>query len=142
MDEPPALARCDDHGLVLVEGDSGHMTHCAACQLGLEVRLGDDLPGGRLDEHDFRNRVEWDTLVELVPLMREYLADQTDEFDLWVSHFPREGSLPAGYSDQERFVLGIGYSFGIQRKYLLREPNAAETVETLREEGYTGDVRS
>lgn len=144
-DEPVELARCDEHGLVLLAEEEGaHLTRCVACEFDLDVRLDDDLPSNKsgsrqLTEGEFRRRLTWDGVVDLIPCMREYLADQDAGGDLWVTHVAWEGDLPAGYTEQERFVLAIGYEYGAREKYLTKRGNALQTVETLRSEGYGTD---
>lgn len=135
-DEPVELSRCDDHGLALLEDDSLHHTFCAACELDLEFRPDDTL-GTPLGHDEFTQRMEADTLREIVPLMREYLED-SGEGPMWVTHFSFSGTMPAGYTEQERFVVALGYEWGSLEKHLLTDPNARQTIETLRERGYGG----
>lgn len=136
MTTPPELARCNDHGLVLLEGDRGHHTHCIACEFDVEVRL-DDTPTSDTPPltNEFTNRLEWETVQSLIPLMREYVADEWGT-DLFVTHVAWEGELPAGYTEQERFFAVIGYEKTVTVGYVMTDPAGKATVETLRDEGY------
>lgn len=140
-DSPPELARCADHGIVLVSDESdGRKRKCPCCLLDLEPNLDRTPENTHLTESEFRGRMEWETLESLVPLSREYLDDVTDhETEMWATHIPLDRSLPAGYTEQERFVFLLGYRFQLRHKYVLTETEAEETIQTLREKGYGGD---
>lgn len=139
-DQPVDLARCDEHDLVqLPEPDGSHLIMCPACEFpDVEVRLDTEI-GDHLSHHEFTDRLEWETVTELVPLMQEYLEDR-EQGPLWFTHFPWEDdAMPAGYTEQERFVFAMGYKWEGMAKHLIRQSNAVETAQTLREEGYGDD---
>lgn len=137
--QPPELARCDEHGLVMLEGDPGRLSWCAACALDIEARP-DDYPGDKpLSDEEFRNRITAQTLADLVPLVEEYVEDRQDEPEVWLAHKPWEGELPAGYSEQERYVLMVGYKWNNRAKYVSSESSAVQTIEALRANGYGGE---
>lgn len=139
---PPSfdnLAVCDEHG-IMMHADN-HKHRCPLCHIDteVEVRRDDDVPG-HLDDHQFRNRLEAETLEELLPLMRAYLEDKQDpdEVELWITLDPYPGdSLPAGYTEaQERWVNVVGFRSGIREKYLCSTMEADATISNLREQGY------
>lgn len=135
-EKPPELARCDEHGIVLVEDSSGSINRCVTCELHVEPRLDTIPENDTLTEPEFRNRLDWETTRELIPLMEAYLEDMFGESEIWVTHIPWERQLPAGYTEQERFVLAVGYRFDHLNKWVLKKSNAQKTIQTLREEGY------
>lgn len=138
-ERPPELARCEEHGLVLMEtADSAYHTECVACEFGIPFLPERSPENDTLTNSDFRGRLEWGAVTELIPLVREYLEDRQDSVELWVTHVPWSGDLPAGYAEQERFIPVIGYEWGAMEKFILRNGAAEGTVETLRENGYRG----
>lgn len=130
---PPELARCNECGFVLIpEEDDAHNNWCPGCEMDLEVRL-DDTFEGRLTHDEFTRRMTPEIIQELIPMMIEYLEDVEGEAEIWATHIPYEDDLPAGYTEQERFIPVIGYRFGTMEKYLITEGNAEETIEALQE---------
>lgn len=138
-DLPPELARCSDHDLVLMPKESAHHDWCPACELDLPVKLDTPHDHQPVSEVEFRQRLEADTVEELVPLLREYLSDRRGEADVWVTHMRWDGSLPAGYTEQERFVPVVAYAWGARGKYISTNPAAEDTIRSLRNEGYGGE---
>jgi len=137
-DRPPELARCHDHGLVLLEDGGPHLTFCAACETSADVRLDTRPENPSLTHNEFTGRVTADAVRALVPTVAEYLDDR-GEGPVFVSHVPFAGTLPAGYSEQEQFILAVGYEWGTVIKWILTGSMARETIETLTDNGYGGD---
>lgn len=138
--KPPELARCTDHYLVrLPSNETKTLDHCVACEFDIDARPDEDVPGSELTQPEFTRRLEWETVCELIPLMQKYLNDQDFPTDLWVSHIRWDGTLPAGYTEQERFVLAVCYRFDNKQKALIQNGNAEDTIETLRKSGYDND---
>lgn len=138
-DEPVELACCDEHGVTFTENADGRLNYCAACHHDLDVDVDREVAGPPLKDAEFRNRLTQEELEELVPVMEEYLDDSQDEVNMWLTHSKWDRDLPAGYSEQERFIPVIGYQFGAREKYILDAKNAKDTIETLKENGY-GDA--
>lgn len=135
-----------DHGNLAVCNEHGIMTHarderraCPACKtdVDVEIRWEMEMPGQNIVQSEVRRRLECEDIVELLPLLEEYLVDRNDEATIWITVERFDGDLPAGYSQaQERWLNVVGYEFGIRQKFITEAPNARETIETLRGEGY------
>lgn len=137
---PVEMAACPECGLVLLSDDSPHLTRCIGCELDVDVRLDDDIDSIPLDHEEFRSRLEWETVVELIPAMKAYLSDKQDDPDVWVTHVPwRQETLPAGYTEQERFVPIIRFSSGAMAQGISTESTASETLNNLRDAGYVNE---
>lgn len=143
--KPPAdnLNICNDHRLAMHSDEEAH-GRCPACILeerGHEIEVDHDIdvPGKGPIQQEVRQRLEAEDVAELVPLMTEYLADNSEDPPvLTVEKFT--GQLPAGYSDsQERWLNAVVYKYGARTKALTRSPNAHDTIEKLRSEGYGDD---
>lgn len=135
-EQPPDLSRCHDHDVQLVQDEHGSPNYCPCCELGLDARPNDDVPGST-DQAAVRSPIRKSTIRELIPLMREYLEDrQGEDYELWYTHDRYSGTLPAGYSEQERFVPVLRYNYGIRTKGMDNDHDARTTIETLSEEGY------
>lgn len=138
MPNPPRrdhLRACEVHGTI--GGGAGGSGLCPACatDVDIEVRRDDVL---RAKPLDLQWAVESETLVELIPLVLEYLEDR-GEGPAWLAMAEvRKRMLPAGYTEQERWFNVLRYRFGSMDKTIMREENARETIETLRGEGYGG----
>lgn len=141
------LAVCGEHG-VMTHTRQGRGV-CPLCKLDVEIEVrredeissGENLPPGRLNQQEITQRIDSEVMQQLLPLMDEYLADRADaddEGDLWVTVARvADGQLPAGYSKaQERWANVVGYTLGGRVKYVSTEPNAEETIESLKEAGY------
>lgn len=147
---PPAdnLNICPDHRLPMHSRQRKRM--CPACELDMDVQIRHDAPlpanklgMGTLTQTDVRLRLDAETIVELLPLMEEYLDDTQGEANMWLSTEKFEGKLPAGYSEaQERWVTVVGYTFGSREKAITQDSNAKETIETLRENGYGKEIEA
>jgi hypothetical protein len=139
-DLPVPLARCDRHGLVLVDApnDPNARQVCVACEFdGVRADLARDPPGGGPEDREFRNRLDASDVEYLLPPLREFLDDVGDgECPIWVTQMKRSGDLPAGYTEQERFIPAIGFCPTAVEKYIITTQKATETVENLRENGY------
>lgn len=142
---PPAdnLNICSDHLLAMHSRENDH-GRCPACILeeqghDVDARFDGDVPGRRVNQQEVRQRLDAETVVELLPLVEEYL-DDTGNGPVYVVPEKFEGGLPAGYSEaQERWVNVVVYEFGARRKAISAEPSARETIKTLRSEGYGDD---
>lgn len=146
-DELPSmenLAVCTDHGIMMHAKDADR--RCPLCHLDVDVdvRRDAEIPGGSIKQQEIRQRIDAETMEELLPLMDEYLEDTSDDgYDLWVAVSGLDGTLPAGYSEaQERWVNVVVYRFGAMKKCITLEQNARETIETLRGNGYGADAGS
>lgn len=145
------LAVCDEHGIMNHASDDHH-GRCPLCALDGEYDVrredeisgGEGVPQGRLSQQEIRQRIESETMQELLPIVEEYLEDRSEdgEADLWVTVAPvADGQLPMGYSKaQERWANVVGYIYGNRVKYISSSPAAEETIETLRENGYGDDA--
>lgn len=123
------LRSCHEHGVVSERGDD-----CPCCIHGIEAR-----PDGFEDSvkpSKLRWQVEPETMLEVIPLMEEYLDDM-DQGPMWVSvaTVPKT-HLPAGYTVQERWFNVLRYRWESWVKTLMIESNAQETIESLRDAGY------
>lgn len=109
---------------------------CPACETGVDVRH-DEVPGGRLVNREFRNRITHETMVTLIRIMRPYLDDK-GEGPMWigVQGWPEDEQLPAGYTEAERYQNVLVYDWGNRQKAIIMEHNAQQTIQTLQEEGY------
>jgi len=134
-DGPVELARCHEHDVALFddEGTGG----CIACECDIEARPGFEI-GQSLNDTEFRSRVTYSTARELVPILQDYLQER-GEGPVFVTHIAWNGTLPAGYTEQERFVPFVSYEFGVMAKHISTERSAQQTIEDLREEGFSGD---
>lgn len=131
------LAVCPDHEIMTHARDEKRL--CALCVLDsdIDVRRDDNMAGKSVIQQEVRQRLEAETLVELLPLMDEYVTDAFDG-DVWMTVERFEGKLPAGYSEaQERWINVVGYTTSNMKKYITTDPNARETIETLKENGYS-----
>jgi len=141
------LAVCREHGVMTHTRDGRGV--CPLCKLDVDVEVrrddkissGENLPPGRLSQMEIAQRIESEAMQELLPLMEEYLNDKAeadDEGDLWVTVARvADGQLPAGYSKaQERWANVVAFTLSGRVKYVSTEPNAEETIESLKEAGY------
>lgn len=141
-DVPPAdnLNICRDHRLAMHSAEEDH-GRCPACllaeqEIDVEVRPEAETPGRDVNQQEVRQRLDAETVADVVPVMLEYL-DDVGEGPLYLTVERFEGDLPAGYSEaQERWVNAIVYEFGSRKKALTTDGEAAATRETLRDEGY------
>lgn len=69
---------------------------------------------------------------------REYVEESWGS-EPFVTHTAWEGTLPDGYTEQERFVPALGYEKDMSVGYIFVEEAAKSTIETLREKGYHAD---
>lgn len=127
-DKSAELWVCADHGVMLM-GD-GRVDHCPSCELGVEAKPT-KVPGGQVDDLEFRNLISWTAMQELVPLMRFYLADRK-KGPMWVAcaSWP-DKVLPAGYGEHERFFNILCYTFGSFHKAISNEYDARDTITKL-----------
>lgn len=124
---------CQEHGVMLMEAEHGRLEWCPCCELGVEPRLDIAVGGKPLNDIEFRCRLSWPTLKELVPLMREYLARRkAGPMFVTVASWPKGEPLPMGYGESERFQNVLGYEWGGVHKFLLTEEEGRTTIENLR----------
>lgn len=123
------LRACPKHRVVAERGDD-----CPCCITGIESRP--DAYDNPISQLDLRWQVEPETMVELIPLMEEYLEDK-NQGPMWVTvaELPKS-ELAAGYTKQERWFNILQYRWGSFVKTICRESEASETIETLRKNGY------
>ena len=133
-DTPVELAKCHEHDIVLF--DDGKSSGCIACDCEIDARPDHEIEQA-LNDAEFRNRISYSTAKELVPVMQAYLEDR-DEGPIFVTHLSWNRELPAGYTEQERFVPFISYQFGSMVKHITTESSAKQTIKDLRDEGYSG----
>ena len=127
------LRSCPDHNVV-----SDRDEECPCCVTGVEARPEDVITD--VKPIDLRWKIEPETMVEAIELIQEYL-DDVGEGPLWIAVARlKRGYLPAGYTEQERWFNVLKYEFGSMEKTLVRQDNAEETIETLRENGYGEDA--
>ncbi len=126
---------CGKHGVMLM-GDP-RQEWCPSCELGIGARPGASIGTKRVTDDEFRNRIEWGTMQELVPLVRAYLAKRK-QGPMWIGcgSWPKEEVLPVGYNETERFFNVVGYTFGALHKFIACEDDAKKTIETLRKAGF------
>jgi hypothetical protein len=137
-DKTHDLVTCGTHGVVFMLDDK-NVRHCPCCELDVEGRPS-EYKGGRIGDMEFRDRAEWSTTRDLVPLMRAYLADKKMG-PMWISCVSwRWGPMPAGYNETERFINVISYQWGSMVKYIITDHDARRTVETLTKAGYAKDA--
>lgn len=133
------LAVCDEHGVTMHAKDERRACPLCRVDIGVEVRREDDIGDQGLKAQEVRQRIEAETMAELLPLMQEYVEDRFDG-ELWVTVERFDGKLPAGYTEaQERWVNVIGYRSGAMANYVVTAPAAKETIESLRDNGYGGE---
>lgn len=133
------LAVCNDHGIMMHARKERR--ECVLCSLDetFEVRRDKEIPGEEIKQVEVRQRLESEDLKELLPLMDEYLHDIADDPELYLTVGKYEGDMPAGYSEaQESAINVVMFRTGAMERCITKAPNAQETIETLKEEGYGG----
>lgn len=125
------IQACKTHGVVT--SDRGE---CPCCETGVESRA-EEFIGEKTTPEDLRWQIEHETLVELLPVMVNYLEER-GQGPLWVAVAELDRDvLPAGYNPPERWFNVIRYRFGSWEKTIMANANAEETLQTLRDEGYS-----
>lgn len=133
-DRASDLIVCKEHGVMLM-GEL-RMMECPSCVLKVDAHPT-KIPAGHVTDGEFRNRIEWRTMQELVPLMQAYLTDRKKGpafVACW--SWPRGGPLPAGYAETERFFNILGYGWGLLNKFIVSESEARSTIQNLRKAGF------
>lgn len=123
------LRACPEHGVVAETSDE-----CPCCETSVEARP--DAYDSTVSQLDLRWQIEPDVLIELIRVMRPYLAEK-DQGPMWVTvaELP-ETDLAAGYTVQEKWFNVLQYEWGSMQKTICQNEDAKETIATLRENGY------
>ena len=125
------LRACHEHGVVAERN-----APCPCCQTNIEARPGGF--NGYTSSEDLRWHIEPDTMLELLPLVEEFVDDEGLEAWVAVAELDKK-QLPAGYTQQERWYNVVCISGTVSVKYLMHDSQARETIENLRDAGYGGD---
>lgn len=129
------LRACPEHRVV-AERDAP----CPCCVTDAEARPDAFMDGAEhpVEQEDLRWHIEPDTMIELIPLVREYLDDRgAGPFYVSVAELGLD-LLPVGYTEQERWFNVLMIDGSMTRKTLMQESEARETIENLRSNGYEG----
>lgn len=129
-----ALWVCQEHNVMLM-ADADGKRHCPGCELGVETKP-DYVVGGEPDDLEFRNRIDWETIVELAPLHTAYLK-QSGKPAPWISvmGWPRHTPMPSGYNEPERYFNVWSYEWGALSKHITECGAAKQTIASLRRIG-------
>lgn len=125
------LRACPDHRLV-----AQHDEECPACATGIEARPDEFEENQQhpVKPLDLRWKIESDTMIELIPLITEYIEDQGAD-PPWVSVAELdETEMPAGYTRQERWFNVIRFASGATIKTIMTDEQARTTIENLSDE--------
>lgn len=134
------INECPEHGLRTdANAETNNRDRCPACMTDMEVRLRGEVPG-HPNDYSVRSPIPEALFAELYQIVREYLESNQDEVEIYASLDRYPGDLPAGYTETERVFNVLVYRFGARIKAVDSEPNARETIETLREHGFGEDV--
>lgn len=117
------LRACPDHRLVS-EGDTDDP--CPACETGVEARpeASEDI---NISQTDLRWQIEKETMLELLPLLQEEVAEAGGELFVTVAELS-QSSMPYGYTRQERWINVIVISRPFEKRRVLKQESEAEDV--------------
>lgn len=122
------LRACPEHGVVAPTGRSGS-SRCPCCETDTEARPK-AVSGESFGQMDLRWQVEPDTMIELLPLLKQNAVDA----DVYVSvaEIPEE-ELAAGYTKQEKWfnVAVVEYS-STSRQIIRHDTQAQEAIGKIK----------